>query len=138
MKSFFVIFILAFTFSSYSQEMNVNNESQPEQSFQQIPKYVYCQIVGTGRLFSRKVTIEIDFGEKMQFFGDHRLRDPNTGKLIVFNSMVDALNFMGKRGWEFAQAYVVTIQNQNVYHYLLKKPFLDLDEDEKLEFLKND
>ncbi len=35
--------------------------------------------------------------------------------------MVDALNYMGKQGWEFMQAYIVTVQNQNVYHYLLKK-----------------
>lgn len=35
--------------------------------------------------------------------------------------MVDAMNYMGKRGWEFEQAYVVTIGNQNVYHWLLSK-----------------
>lgn len=39
-----------------------------------------------------------------------------TGKNIVFNSMVDAMNFMGKLGWEFEQAYVVTMGGQNVYH----------------------
>jgi hypothetical protein len=37
--------------------------------------------------------------------------------------MVDALNYMGEKGWEFVQAYVVTISNQNVYHWLLKKKF---------------
>jgi hypothetical protein len=35
--------------------------------------------------------------------------------------MIDALNYMGKNGWEFVQAYVVTTQNQNVYRWLLKK-----------------
>lgn len=35
--------------------------------------------------------------------------------------MVDAMNYMGKRGWVFEQAYVVTIGNQNVYHWLLSK-----------------
>ena len=38
-----------------------------------------------------------------------------------FNSMVDAMNYMGKRNWEFEQAYVVTTSNQNVYHWLLSK-----------------
>lgn len=38
-----------------------------------------------------------------------------------FNSMVDGMNYMGKDGWEFVQAYVVTLGNQNVYHWLLKK-----------------
>jgi hypothetical protein len=39
----------------------------------------------------------------------------------TFTSMVDAMNYMGKDGWEFVQAYVVTASNQNVYRWLLKK-----------------
>jgi len=35
--------------------------------------------------------------------------------------MIDAMNFMGAKGWEFVQAYVVTVGKQNVYHWLLKK-----------------
>lgn len=35
--------------------------------------------------------------------------------------MVDAMNFMGKLGWKFVQAYAVTIGNNNVYHWLLYK-----------------
>lgn len=38
-----------------------------------------------------------------------------------FNSMIDGMNYMGDRGWEFVQAYVITHGNQNVYHYVLKK-----------------
>ena len=39
--------------------------------------------------------------------------------------MVDAMNYMGKLGWEFEQAYVVTLgsgaSGSNVYHWLLSK-----------------
>ena len=39
--------------------------------------------------------------------------------------MVDAMNYMGTLGWEFEQAYVVTIGGggsaSNVYHWLLSK-----------------
>lgn len=105
---------------------------------QEPPQYVFCNIVGTGKLMSKKVTIEIDFGEKMQFFADNRLKDPKTGKNKVFNSMVDALNYMGKSGWDFEQAYVVSYGNQNVYNYLMKKPFLKLDKEAQDEFMKND
>lgn len=101
------------------------------------PKFVYSEIVGTQKFLSQKITIIIDFGQKMSVWADQRLKDPTTGKARVFNSMIDALNYMGKQGWEFAQAYVVTIQSQNVYHYLMKKPFEDLDEDEKAEVMKN-
>ena len=67
---------------------------------------------------------------------DNRLKDPKTGKAMVFNSMVDALNYMGKDGWEFAQAYSAAISNQNVYNYLMKKAYSDLDDDEKTEYSK--
>ena len=47
--------------------------------------------------------------------------DESTGKPKVFNSMVDALNYMGSMGWNFEQAYVITMGNQNVYHFLLSQ-----------------
>jgi hypothetical protein len=88
-------------------------------------KFTYCELVGTARLLSNKVTVEIDFGQATKFFSDRRYKDQSTGKPVVFNSMVDALNFMGKDRWEFVQAYIVTIgsstSSQNIYHFLLKK-----------------
>ena len=42
------------------------------------------------------------------------------GKKIKFNSMIDALNYMGKFGWDFEQAYAVSMGNTNVYHFLLE------------------
>lgn len=89
----------------------------------QKPYKVFCELLGTGKLFSNKVTVTVDFGQETSFwFGasNQYLVDDN-GKAIKFNSMVDAMNYMGKRGWEFEQAYVVTIGNQNVYHWLLSK-----------------
>src|SRR5262245_41245437 len=84
-------------------------------------KYLYCELVGTQKLLSQKVTIDIDFGEAKNYWKDNRVKDEQSGKVRVFNSMVDALNYMGSDGWEFVQAYVVTMGSQNVYHWLLKK-----------------
>lgn len=82
----------------------------------------YVQIVGTSKLMSNKVTIEIDFGQENKFWKaqDTQVKDEN-GKLVSFNSMIDALNFMSKNGYDFVAAYTVTVSNQNVYHYLLRK-----------------
>ena len=82
----------------------------------------YVQIVGTSKLFSNKLTIEIDFGQENKFFSDKdtRVKDAN-GKNMIFNSMIDALNFMTKNGYGFVQAYAFNVNNQNVYHYLLRK-----------------
>ncbi len=98
------------------------------------PQFIYCEIVGTSKMMSNKVTIEIDYGQATSFFANNRLRGED-GKPMVFNSMVDAMNMLGNDGWEFAQAYVVTVGQQNVYHWLLKKNVAKLSEEEKKELL---
>ncbi len=83
----------------------------------------YIQIVGTSKLFSKKVTIQIDFGQSVKFLStgkETQIKDVN-GKLQKFNSMIDALNFSDNYGYEFVQAYAFAVGNQNVYHYLMKK-----------------
>ena len=85
---------------------------------------VYAELLGAEKgLFSNKVTVTIDFGQNVSFWKknrDNKIVDEN-GKEIVFNSMVDAMNYMGERGWVFQQAYVVSSGQQNVYHWLLYK-----------------
>lgn len=83
-------------------------------------KYSYCELHGSGKMLSSKLTIRLDIGEESGWFGHSKLKD-DSGKVIKFNSIVDALNYMGDQGWEFVQAYTVTISQQNVYRWLLKK-----------------
>lgn len=101
-------------------------------STQVTPKdsYIYCQIVGTAKFMSNKLVISVDFGQEVKYFSDQRLRDKN-GEPVVFNSMVDAMNWMGNDGWEFLQAYTVTTGQQNVYHWLLKLNLQSLSESER-------
>lgn len=82
----------------------------------------YVQIVGTSKLFSTKLTIQIDFGQRTKFFssGKETILKDEDEKTLEFNSMIDALNFMSKNGFEFVNAYAITVSNQNVYHYLLR------------------
>lgn len=68
---------------------------------------VYCQITKTNDgkgLFSNSIAISIDYGQIRGAFSDDRLVDEN-GDNVVFNSMVDAMNYMSALGWEFEQAY---------------------------------
>ena len=84
---------------------------------------VFCELLGHGKIFSTKVKVTVDFGQETNIwrqYMDHYLVDEN-GDKIQFNSMVDAMNYMGGLGWEFEQAYVITIEGQNVYHWLLSK-----------------
>lgn len=89
----------------------------------QEPYKVFCELLGEGKFLSKKVTVTVDFGQKVSYWQSktkQTLVDENGDKL-EFNSMVDAMNYMGKRGWKFEQAYVVTVGQENVYHWLLSK-----------------
>lgn len=111
MKKVFVVLMLQLAaFAVFAQ----NDTSKIEQ---------YCQIIATPRLFSNKVTIDIDLGEEKSFWADTRLRTYD-GRLKKFNTIIDALNFMGKEGWVFINAYPVRNGSSDVYHYGFKKYFL--------------
>jgi hypothetical protein len=83
----------------------------------------YVQIVGTQKLLSTKVMIQIDFGQRTKLFslGKETILKDEQGKPVDFNSMIDALNFMAQNGFEFVNAYTITVNNQNVYHYVMRK-----------------
>ena len=89
----------------------------------------FCEIVGTGKVLSSKVKIQIDFGQKTSYFGKYKtFMVDESGKKIEFNSMVDAMNYLAKFRWKFEQAYVVTVGGENVYHWLLSKDIVSDDE----------
>lgn len=88
--------------------------------FAQETKEVYC-LVSPGVVGG---TISIDFGQA------HKTTQPQLvvdemGKAMMFNSDIDALNWMSSLGWRFKQAFLVTedspLLQGNFYHYLLAK-----------------
>lgn len=109
-----LVSFLMFTFSS------VASAEEPTQR-------VYAELLGTGTNFlnlNKNVKVSVDLGQFQSATKAYTLLDEN-GKDIKFNSMVAAMNYMGERGWKFVQAYVVTVSNQNVLHWLLYKDVTD-------------
>lgn len=89
----------------------------------------YCELLGYAKFMSSKINVNLDFGQKSSFWtGNKGTLVDESGKVLEFQSMVDAMNFMGKLGWKFIQAYVVTASSQNVYHWLLYKDVTTDDE----------
>lgn len=82
----------------------------------------YCQVIATPRLLSNKVTIDIDFGEEKSFWRDTRLKT-DAGKIKKFNTIIDALNYMGREGWIFINAFPVRMGETEIYHFAFKKQF---------------
>ncbi|CAN5356141.1 hypothetical protein BH09BAC6_BH09BAC6_03580 [soil metagenome] len=86
----------------------------------------FCQIIAMPRLLSNRVTIDIDFGDEKKFWSDTRLRDWE-GKVKKFNTIIDAMNFMGKEGWSFINAYPVRTNDTEIFHFAFRKLFYRSD-----------
>ncbi len=82
----------------------------------------YCRLIATPRLLSNKVTIDIDYGDEKSFWRDNRLKT-DAGKLKKFNTIIDAMNYMGREGWIFINAYPVRTGETEIYHFAFKKQF---------------
>ena len=83
----------------------------------------YCRLVTYNKLLSNKVNIDVDFGQERKLFSDYRLRDEETGKIKKFNTVTDALNYMGSQGWTLVNAYPVTEGSTSVLYFYFKKLF---------------
>ena len=82
----------------------------------------YCEVVGKAvGFFNNKVEVKVDFGQEVKWHEVHNPLMDEDGKPIKFNSMIDALNHMAKNDWRFVNAYSLTIKNENVYHYVMRK-----------------
>ena len=100
---------LLLSFGAFAQTMNESTDlfAQPDTVTVQ-PYEVYCEIVAySAGFFTKRVTVEIDFGQFSDFWSwDNELVD-ESGEAIVFNSILDAANYLAERGWVFKQAYIV-------------------------------
>lgn len=109
MKNIIALALLFISFNSFSQD-----SSRVEQ---------YCKVVVTPRVLSTKVTIAVDYGEQRSVWKDNRLKNEE-GKLVKFNTEIDALNYLGKQGWKLVNAYPLSVPNSTpVYHYVFRKEF---------------
>lgn len=117
MKKILVIMLVAIVAFGFSTTVSAEEQIQR----------VYAELLGTGTNFlnlNKNVKVSVDLGQFQSATKAYTLLDDN-GKDIKFNSMVAAMNYMGERGWKFIQAYVVTVSNQNVLHWLLYKDVTD-------------
>ena len=85
-------------------------------------KISYCEIVGTDfNLSKSRMIINIDYGQSYTQ-GESMIIESKRGQPIIFNSMVDALNFMESNGWQYVNQYAVASGNSDkVYRILLKR-----------------
>jgi hypothetical protein len=82
----------------------------------------YIQLVGTSKPFNMSaVVVNVDYGQDIKWNSPAQTIKGPDGKNMVFESMVHALNYFESNGYDFISRETITIGQQNVYHYLLKR-----------------
>ena len=115
MKRMFILMaLLVAVCCAQAQSVNQPGEKYP----------VYCSVKGYNFWGVGKVKVQLDLGYKTSNF--ETLLDEN-GKQIKFNTMMEVINYMAKRGWELDQVCFFTegLSKTNVANYVLKKYITD-------------
>lgn len=98
------------------------------------PYEVYCEVVCySAGSFSSKMSVEVDLGQVERFLSKDRVLMDEQNRPLVFNSMMDAANYMAERGWTFKQAYVITSMSEgntmtSFVHWIMGKMITDKSE----------
>ena len=111
---FIVIFVLFSCLISSAQQ--VDNSSMKT-------TYRFCEIIISGG-FVHNGYVAVDYGQPLKVLGKRRLTDKE-GVDLKFNSVVDALNYMSRMGWEYFQVYTIQgTPTSSEAHYVLRKEVL--------------
>ena len=101
---------------------------------------VFCDLAGYNTWGYGKVKVRLDMGRKqVNKEGYESIYDGNQKR--KFNTMMEVLDYMAKRGWRVHSTYVITesVAKQNVLHFLLEKEVTDDSQiDEGLELGKEE
>ena len=113
-RMFFLMALVVAVCCAQAQSVNQPGEKYP----------VYCSVKGYNFWGVGKVKVQLDLGNKTSSF--ESLLDEN-GKQIKFNTMMEVINYMAKRGWELDQVCFFTegMSKTNVANYILKKYIKD-------------
>ena len=114
MRILFVIFLMSFFFNLNAQVVVDGID------INKIDRIKYCQLVARGKGLSNKIIVNVDYGQALPVFKQQAITGRD-GKKRVFNSIIDALNFMEENGWAFVQLESVTEENNTTFYYLLKR-----------------
>ena len=98
-----------------------------------LPPHVYCEITAHHLPTHRDNGVLFDFGQKTEVLKYNYLTDA-AGNRLLFNSGIEALNYMVCRGWELVQAYTSGEEN-SLTHYLLRIAPARLTAEQRTELL---
>ncbi|WP_231460425.1 MULTISPECIES: hypothetical protein [unclassified Pedobacter] len=80
----------------------------------------YVEIKGSGKLFSDKILISLEYGQIVTEFNDVVVKD-DAGKRMEFNSTIDFINKFKNYGYELFQVYSEHGKDSSNAVYVMKR-----------------
>lgn len=96
--------------------------------FAQTPYKTYCNLIGDENSLKKGVvSVRINYGQ--EDLKDNKFVDEN-GKEIKFRTMVSAMNFMSKLGWQLEQVYnrIDQVDGSPIIIWVLSKEIISEEE----------
>ncbi len=111
-KNILIFFILILPFILIASEVEKNFD------INEIPENIqYCRIVGTSFELNTPPIISVDFGQK--WIAKKYIK--KDGEKILFNSIIETLNFMYENGWEYESSHIEKRGFGYIHNYILKR-----------------
>ncbi|MBJ04544.1 MAG: hypothetical protein CMP65_01405 [Flavobacteriales bacterium] len=85
---------------------------------------VFCDLISTKKFLSTTENITINYGNRDSLWNDDQIYNLITSDLTKYNSLIDALNYMGNEGWKVIGSYSSSSNSYLVEHYILKKELI--------------
>jgi len=82
---------------------------------------VFCDLMSTKKFLSTEELITINYGSRDSLWFDEKIYTLIKSDLKKYNSLIDALNYMGNEGWQTISSYSTSNNSYIVEHYILKK-----------------
>ena len=82
---------------------------------------VFCDLVSTKKFLATEHNLTINYGNRDSLWLDEEIYTLTANQLSKYNSIIDALNYMGNEGWQTIGSYSTSHNSYIVEHYILKK-----------------
>ena len=82
---------------------------------------VFCDLISKKKFLGTEETIMINYGNRDSLWIDKKIYTLMSKDLKKYNSIIDALNYMGSEGWKTINTYSSSQNSYTIEHYILKK-----------------
>ena len=82
---------------------------------------VFCDLMSRKKFLGTEEVITVNYGDRDSLWIAKKIYTLMSNDLKKYNSIINALNYMGNEGWETLRSYSTSHNSYTIEHYILKK-----------------